>query len=81
MLGEKMSEKLNEQEYEEARSSFGIPLSTYKSPNNRPGAVYMTMEDTYKHTIAELEKEKHYYMDKYVAVQKELDELKKIQNN
>ena len=76
-----MTEKLNKQEYEEARSSFGIPLSTYKSPNNRPGAVYMTMEDTYKHTIAELEKEKHYYMDKYVAVQKELDELKKIQNN
>ena len=76
-----MSEKLNEQEYEEARSSFGIPLSTYKSPNDRPGAVHMTMEDTYKHTIAELEKEKHYYMDKYVALQKELDELKKIQNN
>lgn len=76
-----MTEKLNEQEYEEARSSFGIPLSTYKSPNDRPGAAYMSMEDTYKHTIAELEKEKHYYMDKYVAVQKELDELKKIQNN
>ena len=76
-----MTEKLNEQEYEEARSSFGIPLSTYKSPNDRPGAVHMTMEDTYKHTIAELEKEKHYYMDKYVALQKELDELKKIQNN
>ena len=58
-----------------------LPMSTYKSPNNRPGAAYMSMEDTYKHTIAELEKEKHYYMDKYVAVQKELDELKKIQNN
>ena len=56
-------------------------MSTYKSPNDRPGAIHMTMEDTYKHTIAELEKEKHYYMDKYVAVQKELDDLKKIQNN
>ena len=54
-----------------------LPMSTYKSPNDRPGAAYMSMEDTYKHTIAELEKEKHYYMDKYVAVQKELDELKK----
>ena len=54
-----------------------LPMSTYKSPNNRPGSVHMSMEDTYKHTIAELEKEKHYYMDKYVAVQKELDELKK----
>tara|TARA_Y100000022_G_scaffold193843_1_gene197524 strand:+ start:710 stop:919 length:210 start_codon:yes stop_codon:yes gene_type:complete len=69
MLGEKMSEKND------------LPMSTYKSPNDRPGAAYMSMEDTYKHTIAELEKEKHYYMDKYVAVQKELDELKKIQNN
>tara|TARA_Y100000022_G_scaffold101917_1_gene87979 strand:+ start:8737 stop:8967 length:231 start_codon:yes stop_codon:yes gene_type:complete len=76
-----MPEKLKEREYEEARSSFGIPLSAYKSPNDRPGAVHMSIEDTYKHTIAELEKEKHYYMDKYVAAQKELDELKKIQNN
>ena len=41
----------------------------------------MSMEETYKRSIAELEKEKHYYMDKYVAAQKELDELKKIQNN
>jgi len=55
-----------------------LPSSTYKSPNNQTPEI-MTMEQTYKQMIADLEKEKHYYMDKYVAAQKELDELKKIQ--
>ena len=55
-----------------------LPSSTYKSPNDQTPDI-MTMEQTYKQMIADLEKEKHYYMDKYVAAQKELDELKKIQ--
>ena len=55
-----------------------LPSSTYKSPNDQTPNT-MTMEQTYKQMIADLEKEKHYYMDKYVAAQKELDELKKIQ--
>jgi len=59
-----------------------MPHSSYKSPNNRPGkATVESMDETYKRIIADLEKEKHYYMDKYVAAKKELDELKKIQNN
>jgi len=61
---------------------YDMPHSSFKSPNNRPGsATTETIDETYKRIIADLEKEKHYYMDKYVAAQKELDELKKIQNN
>ena len=50
-----------------------MPHSSFKSPNNRPGSVVEeSREDTYKRMIAELEKEKHYYMQKYVEAQSKL---------
>jgi len=53
--------------------SYDMPHSSFKSPNDRPGAtVQESREDMYKRMIAELEKEKHYYMEKYVEAQGKL---------
>jgi len=54
--------------------SYDMPHSSFKSPNNRPGAIVQeSREETYKRMIAELEKEKHYYMQKYVEAQNKLN--------
>lgn len=51
-----------------------MPHSSFKSPNNRPASIVEeSREDMYKRMIAELEKEKHYYMQKYVEAQSKLN--------
>lgn len=55
-----------------------IPSSLIHSPDNK--AYYtMTTEQMFKHNIAELEKEKHYYMKRVAELMAENEQLKKNQ--
>jgi hypothetical protein len=54
-----------------------IPSSLMESPDNAAHKE-MTTEQMLKHSISELEKEKHYYMRRMSELMEENEQLKKI---